>query len=213
MFFLFLFHPISLLPCTFPIRSLRRIHPPFSGSGPLSSERKMNCNVYQHSRKVAAREEVRTVEPLPCPKPRRLGRAWGDSIADHITPNTYYCPKQVEECSRVNVGAGLLDIIMGEGGYGDDKSGRHLASSPPFFYGSPPPRSSNPVVQDARFESEKAKAPLLSSMKSPSPVSSPSSCKSGGARLKLGQKTAVVRIEGFDCLGGHRQNCNISGLA
>uniref|UniRef100_A0A7N0T182 Uncharacterized protein n=1 Tax=Kalanchoe fedtschenkoi TaxID=63787 RepID=A0A7N0T182_KALFE len=172
----------------------------------------MNCYVYGKSRAVAACEEMRVMEPMPCSKPRRLSAAWSDSIADHITPNNTRCRKQLE-ASGVKVGAGLLDIIMGEGGYGNEKSGGQLASSPPFLRGSPPTRSSNPVVRDARFGSEKATVPLLSSMKSPSPASSQSSCKARGGRMKIGQKAAAVRIEGFGCLGGDRQNCNIPGVA
>ncbi|KAK9278088.1 hypothetical protein L1049_027646 [Liquidambar formosana] len=37
------------------------------------------------------------------------------------------------------------------GGYGAEKSSTHVASSPPFFCGSPPSRASNPVIQDAQF--------------------------------------------------------------
>ncbi|CAM8975287.1 unnamed protein product [Rhodiola kirilowii] len=168
----------------------------------------MNCYAYEQSRVMTACEEMMTVEPLACPKPRRLG-GW---IADHIIPNTH-CTNRQLEFSRANVGAGLLDRIMTEGGYSNDKSGGQMDSSPPFLYGSPPTRSSNPVVRDATFGSEKVKMPLLSSVKSPSPLSSPSSCKSRGARMKIGQKAVAVRIEGFDCLGGDRQNCNISAVA
>lgn len=97
-----------------------------------------------------------------------------------------------------------------QGGCGGERSAYQVASSPPFYCGSPPSRASNPVVQDAQFGSEMI-TPLP-----PSPLSpSSSSARKGGGfvRMKFGHKPATVRIEGFDCLSRDRRNCSISAVA
>lgn len=86
---------------------------------------------------------------------------------------------------------------------GDDP----VDSTPPFFCGSPPTRSANPLVNDARFgEAAPDNFPLPNPnpipMASPVPIPAPSpaSARAGRARTKLGFAPAAVRIEGFDCL-------------
>lgn len=72
--------------------------------------------------------------------------------------------------------------------------------APSFFLGSPPSRTSNPLVQDARFVDER----LIHS--SPPAPPSPSAPNLGGcARTKFRHEPALVRIEGF--------NCSISAMA
>ncbi|GLT69944.1 hypothetical protein SLA2020_420530 [Shorea laevis] len=90
-----------------------------------------------------------------------------------------------------------------------------FASSPPYFCGSPPSRSSNPLIQDARFGDEKFTAISPLSIPSPSSVSSPSSSsrKGGCTRMKFGLKPAAVRVEGFDCLSRDCQNSSIPAVA
>ena len=90
-----------------------------------------------------------------------------------------------------------------------------VASSPPFFCGSPPSRAANPVVQDARFGDEKLAPFLAFPNPSPSGLSSPSSSarKGGCVRMKFGLKPAAVRVEGFDCLNRDRQNSSIPAVA
>ncbi len=97
-------------------------------------------------------------------------------------------------------------------GYGLEQSATQFASSPPYFCGSPPSRSVNPLIQDARFGDEKV-APSV--IPSPSGVSSPSSSsrKGGCVRMKYGLKPAAVRVEGFDCLNRDRQNSSIPAFA
>lgn len=62
------------------------------------------------------------------------------------------------------------------------------SSSPPFFFGSPPCRAQNPIVQDDHFRVQKHG----------STVSSPSD-SAAHSRVKFEYKQAAVRVEGFDC--------------
>ncbi|XVF09602.1 hypothetical protein REPUB_Repub07fG0107900 [Reevesia pubescens] len=110
-------------------------------------------------------------------------------------------------------GTELLDIILTKGGHGPEKSSNQVASSPPFFCGSPPSRASNPVIQDAQFNNEKQLPPISSPVPPPSPSSSPRIAGGGCVRMKFGHKPAAVRIEGFDCLGRDHRNCSISAVA
>lgn len=100
-----------------------------------------------------------------------------------------------------------------QGGYGGERSGNQVASSPPFFSGSPPSRASNPLIQDAQFNNGKLVTPIPA-VAPPSPSSRMSGGGGGSCvRMKFGQKPAAVRIEGFDCLSRDRRNCSISAVA
>lgn len=81
-----------------------------------------------------------------------------------------------------------------------------VASSPPFFCGSPPSRAANPVVHDARFGEDRPPAPFapLPLIQSGPPLSPNQGC----AHAKFGLKPAAVRIEGFDCLDRDRRRCS-----
>ncbi|PNT00409.2 hypothetical protein POPTR_015G047100v4 [Populus trichocarpa] len=116
------------------------------------------------------------------------------------------------EMADSKAGAELLDIILTKGGYGGDKPGFQVASSPPFYCGSPPCRVSNPVIQDARFGNEKI-TPLSPAPPSPPPSSSSARKGGGCVRMKFGHTPAAVRIEGFDCLRRDGRNCSISAVA
>lgn len=89
-----------------------------------------------------------------------------------------------------------LDIILKET-YEEEQA--NLAPlSPPYFFGSPPVRSGNPLIQDSQFVYEKNVSAFLSSSSSAS--SDFSSPKKGGCvGMKPGLNTAMVRVEGFDC--------------
>ncbi|XP_038679065.1 uncharacterized protein LOC119980437 [Tripterygium wilfordii] len=148
---------------------------------------------------VCEEERSRMVEPVVCPKPRRLGV---------LNPSIKRCALNQEvEIGDAKAGTELLDMILTKGSYGGDKSTNHVALSPPAFYcGSPPSRASNPVIQDAQFGSEKVTT-LSISPASPSPSSR---C----TRMKFGHKQAAVRVEGFDCLSRDQRNCSsISAVA
>ncbi|KAK6249662.1 hypothetical protein QQP08_010900 [Theobroma cacao] len=154
--------------------------------------------------------EERGYYSVVCPKPRRLG-LFNSSAHDHIRTfrwptNSCYQTEMVDSKD----GTELLDIILTKGGYGAEKPSNQVASSPPFFCGSPPSRASNPVVQDAQFNKEKQLPPLSS----PAPPSPSSRIAGGGCvRMKFGHKPAAVRIEGFDSLSRDRRNCSISAVA
>uniref|UniRef100_A0A7C9DP10 Uncharacterized protein n=1 Tax=Opuntia streptacantha TaxID=393608 RepID=A0A7C9DP10_OPUST len=140
-------------------------------------------------------------ESLVCPRPRRLG--------DSVRPLRWH-PNNHSDMTDLRAGTELLDIILSKGS-GIDRSGNQVASSPPFFCGSPPSRVSNPVVHDENFGSGNFN-PFTNVPTLPSSPSS-SARKGGCSRMKFGQKPAAVRIEGFDCLARDRQNCSISAVA
>ncbi|PON43367.1 hypothetical protein PanWU01x14_274660 [Parasponia andersonii] len=148
------------------------------------------------------------VGSVVCPKPRRLGLL-NPSLNDHIRP--LRCPSNPfqSELGDCQAGTELLDIILTKGGNsGELHNNSQVASSPPYFCGSPPSRASNPVIQDEQFGNGGTIGFV-----SPTPPS-PSSRKSGGcARMKFGHTPAAVRIEGFDCLSRDRRNCSISAVA
>lgn len=103
-----------------------------------------------------------------------------------------------------------------QGGYGAEQpSSAQIASSPPFFCGSPPSRVANPLIQDARFGDEKLNPISPSIVASPGQSSSPSSSsrKGGCVRANFGDKPAM-RVEGFDCMKrDDRRNRSIPALA
>ncbi|KAL3510782.1 hypothetical protein ACH5RR_030183 [Cinchona calisaya] len=168
----------------------------------------------------AGYEEMRApVETVVCPKPRRFGSFNHAVVTDSIRPLRWHVSHQQEVCDA-KAGADLLDIILAKGGYGAEQpslSCTQVASSPPFYSGSPPSRVSNPLIQDARFGDEKVTPvspraiPIPSGLASTSPSSS--ARKAGGCvRANFGNNPAV-RIEGFDCLDRDRRNRSIPALA
>ncbi|MQL90293.1 hypothetical protein Taro_022886 [Colocasia esculenta] len=86
--------------------------------------------------------------------------------------------------------------LLGAYGDVDHQSGEtQVASSPPYFCSSPPSRSTNPLVFDARFGDEKS-APLTTL---PMLATSPSAAapRMGGCvRTKFGPKPTSVRTTG-----------------
>ncbi|CAL0317371.1 unnamed protein product [Lupinus luteus] len=142
-------------------------------------------------------------ESVVCPKPRRVGVL--SNMA--IRPLRWHLNQQAE-WSDSKAGADLLDIIFKKESHGDEFANQ-VASSPPYFRGSPPVRAANPLIQDARFGDEKH-TPM-----SPSGLSSPSSAsrKGGCVRMSFGLKPAAVTVEGFDCLNRDRQNSGITAVA
>ncbi|MBA0704634.1 hypothetical protein Golax_016879 [Gossypium laxum] len=142
--------------------------------------------------------------PVVCPKPRRIGVLTNNPIK----PFRLHMSHQAD-VSESKASAELLDIILNKGDLWAEQSAAQVASSPPFFCGSPPSRATNPVVQDARFGDERVAA--LSVSQSPSP--SPSAHKGGCVRMSFGLKPAAIRVEGFDCLNRDSQNSRIPAMA
>ncbi|KAI3696224.1 hypothetical protein L1987_79235 [Smallanthus sonchifolius] len=173
---------------------------------------KMNhCGIQQNSNFSSVNGNG---DPVVCPKPRRLSLF-------HTAVNEPIRPLRWQESCESKSRPELLEIILAKsGGYGaPEQPCTAIASSPPFFCGSPPSRVSNPLIQDARFGDDKISPVSLESMV-PNPAfdmssSSPSSSsrKGGCLRPNYGNKPAV-RIEGFNCLDrDNRRNCSIPALA
>ncbi|KAJ8761144.1 hypothetical protein K2173_001200 [Erythroxylum novogranatense] len=159
-----------------------------------------------------ARGLVSISEPkglVVCPKPLRVGIP----ASNPIRPLRWPMSHQAEICDS-KAGAELLDIILMKECHGAEHL-TQVASSPPFFCGSPPTRAANPLTRDAQFGDEKLTpmSPFL--IPSPSGLSSPSSSarKGGCTRMKFGLKPAAVRVEGFDCLNRDRQRSSIPAMA
>ncbi|XP_077253765.1 uncharacterized protein LOC143892785 isoform X2 [Tasmannia lanceolata] len=148
-------------------------------------------------------------DPVVCPKPRRLGLLI-PTVNDPVRPSRFHLSHPKESCDP-KAERELIDIIKGV--YGSDQIANQVASSPPYFCGSPPIRAANPLIHDARFGDEKVA--LLSPLPIPSglsPSPSTSGRKSGFVRNKFSHNP-TVRIEGFDCLDRDRRNCSIPAFA
>ncbi|XWS34983.1 hypothetical protein CRYUN_Cryun21dG0084900 [Craigia yunnanensis] len=156
-------------------------------------------------------------ETMVCPKPRRLGLL-NTSFNDHPVRSLRWQLSNQAELYDSKTGSDLLDMILTKGGCGVEQNCIQVASSPPFFCGSPPSRVANPLIQDARFGDEKIITPLSPRSPIPPPWGSPSlspssSTRKGGCiRVNFGSNPAV-RVEGFDCLDRDRRNCSIPALA
>ncbi|PWA98157.1 hypothetical protein CTI12_AA022050 [Artemisia annua] len=188
-----------------------------------------HCGIHQSNAFASSRDEMRSSvslsvtfdngEPMVCPKPRRLS-LFSSTANEPVRPLRWQMCYQSEGFES-KAGPELLDIIFSSKGVSDHTSGAatQLASSPPFFSGSPPSRVSNPLIQDARFGDEKA-SPVSPRSMIPNPMSSgvssanSSSARKGGClRANFGNKPAV-RVEGFDCLDrDNRRSCSIPTLA
>ncbi|KAB2075008.1 hypothetical protein E1A91_A07G198100v1 [Gossypium mustelinum] len=153
---------------------------------------------------ISSISEHHRAGPVVCPKPRRIGVLTNNPIK----PFRLHMSHQAD-VSESKASAELLDIILNKGDLWAEQSAAQVASSPPFFCGSPPSRATNPVVQDARFGDERVAA--LSASQSPSP--SQSAHKGGCVRMSFGLKPAAIRVEGFDCLNRDNQNSRIPAMA
>ncbi|KAD3642338.1 hypothetical protein E3N88_31562 [Mikania micrantha] len=184
-----------------------------------------HCGIHQKNAFASSCEEMRSSVsvsvsfdngvPMLCPKPRRLS-LFTTTFNEPVRPLRWQMCHQSEAYDS-KTGPDLLDIIFSKsGGTGaPDQTCTQVASSPPFFSGSPPSRVSNPLIQDARFGDDKI-SPVSPRSMIPNPASpSPSTSTSKGGCLlsNFGNKPAV-RIEGFDCLDrDNRRNCSIPTLA
>ncbi|XP_047332754.1 uncharacterized protein LOC124936309 [Impatiens glandulifera] len=160
----------------------------------------MNRCVYQQS--VCEEMSASALNALVCPKPRRIVTL-NSSTNGQIKPPRYQTSHQLK-AAEVEGGNELFDFILPKGNFGSG-----VASSPPYFYGSPPSRTSNPITQDTRFVNNMYSSSPLSSPAQTMLATSPSSC----GRMKFVHKPAAKRVEGFDCLSRDLDNCSISAVA
>lgn len=148
------------------------------------------------------RGDISVSDGLVCPKPRLNG--FFNEPSRFLQINN----QQTEDCD-LKAGTELLDIIFSKEKYDMETPNLDMASSPPFFSGSPPSRTSNPVIQDSQFSNNnfvpiaaipEGGAGAASAAPAP-PQPSVSGRKSGGGctPVKFGIKPAAVRIEGFKC--------------
>ncbi|XP_008797093.2 uncharacterized protein LOC103712367 isoform X2 [Phoenix dactylifera] len=142
---------------------------------------------------------------LICPQPRRPTRVpcFMDNL-NRIGPK----PKSILPVHRGDCGPEILDIILNK----DDPDGdSDMNNQAGFFCGSPPVRTNNPVVQDAKFakQTRDLASPLGNSfgIKPAGRVErgSPSCGSSFGGSPK-------ARIEGFAC-GNSESHCVVPALA
>jgi len=90
----------------------------------------------------------------------------------------------------------ILDIFFSKSAYGDQAN---VNSSLPYFCGSPPSRSHNPLIHDVKFIKKELVPPPVN-------VSQKSSCSASfGANPS-------VRVEGFSC-SSPEKHCIVSALA
>ncbi|KAJ8553434.1 hypothetical protein K7X08_024112 [Anisodus acutangulus] len=138
-----------------------------------------------------------------CPKPRRV-ELFNSFYVQPNEPIRPYTSLQINnQQSDLKAGTELLHIILGS--YDVETTNFDMASSPPFFFGSPSRRASNPLIQDSQFSNNNF-VPILAipegaTAAAPSPPPSASARKNGGGcgPMKFGIKPAAVRIEGFNC--------------
>lgn len=175
----------------------------------LPKTKKMNRCGYQQKALMGCvgvgeirRGDISVSDGLVCPKPRLNG--FFNEPSRFLQINN----QQTEDCD-LKAGTELLDIIFSKEKYDMETPNLDMASSPPFFSGSPPSRTSNPVIQDSQFSNNnfvpiaaipEGGAGAASAAPAP-PQPSVSGRKSGGGctPVKFGIKPAAVRIEGFKC--------------
>ncbi|KAJ0249799.1 Uncharacterized protein HA466_0152420 [Hirschfeldia incana] len=165
-----------------------------------------HCNLLQQNSLESRGFAVPQVSSssLVCPKPRRVGILSNNIIRPsfRLLHSSSQSGAAADVCDS-KAGADLLDIIRRK----EETLSSVVASSPPFFLGSPPRRVSNPLAQDARFGDNKLSpiSPL---------IPSPPRVRGGGYGLvKFGIKPAAVRVEGFDCLIRDCQTSSIHAMA
>ncbi|KAJ7554706.1 hypothetical protein O6H91_05G005700 [Diphasiastrum complanatum] len=134
-------------------------------------------------------------EEVICPKPRRVAH-----VAYPI-PDVLKVPRRSRSHSvtRADADAGfeILNIFFNKSGLGESPIS---GCSPPYFCGSPPSRSSNPLVHDVEFVHQRFTP-------SPSVLSQTNSCEASSRGGK-----PLVRVEGFT-FSGADSRCSVSAQA
>ncbi|KZV31779.1 hypothetical protein F511_00583 [Dorcoceras hygrometricum] len=132
-------------------------------------------------------EDPMAMGRVVCPKPRRVGPSY---LNTPISPLRIRMRSDDVDASDSVPGGELLDLILRK----DYKAEQCavLASSPPFFFGSPPCRAANPLVQDCCFGVETGTSKCFS-------PSDPALPLSAHPKVEIEKKQAAIRVEGFDC--------------
>lgn len=149
----------------------------------------------------------------------KIGWSNKAALEDFCEPSNLLIARRLRLVFGISVSMLIFFWMTLQGGNGMEEFSAQMASSPPFFCGSPPSRVANPLIKDDRFGDDSF-APF-SPMSPMSPIPAPSglslspsssSRKGGCVRASFGHKPAV-RVEGFDCLNRDRRNCGIPALA
>ncbi|KAH0723369.1 hypothetical protein KY289_006413 [Solanum tuberosum] len=193
-FFVILFVPLKSLPSIFALSQAPSVpHPHRCG---YQQKAIMGCVGVGEIR----RADISVSDGLVCPKPRRNGL-----FNEPIRPSRFLqINNQQMNDYDLKAGTELLDIILTKGSYDVEMTNFEMDSSPPFFFGSPPSRVSNPLIQDAQFGNDNF-VPILAipeGAPSPPPSFTPTCGRNNGGGcvpVKFGIKPAAVRIEGFNC--------------
>ncbi|CAK9233122.1 unnamed protein product [Sphagnum troendelagicum] len=141
----------------------------------------------------AAYHGERTEEEVICPKPRRATSVSGP-LTEFMNPSRRYRSRTTVQ-GEGDAGFEILDIFLSKGVYNDTSN---FACSPPYFCGSPPSRSGNPLIHDIHFVHQRAQSVLSQQILS----CVPSSYKAN----------PVVRVEGF-ASSGPDTCCRVSAFA
>lgn len=158
-----------------------------------------HCTIQQQS--FVACDDMRV--PLICPTPRRIGQL---SVAADPTRSLRLQTCQQADDMDLKARVDFLDIFM-------HKGGENQVETSPFFCGSPPTRSDNPLIHDTRF------VEATDPVSNPNPVlqntSTPVSARSGfDHTTNYGFTPAMVRIEGFNCVQrDHNRDRRITAFA
>ncbi|XP_052195122.1 uncharacterized protein LOC127803126 [Diospyros lotus] len=142
-----------------------------------------------------------------CPTARRVGI----STNSPKLPLICQLSKQVE--SMDEKARRELDIILKKKGSVAGQLLTPLDSAPPFCSGSPPSRTSNPLIKDVHFRDGVIISPFPVP---PPPGLSPSSSAAnigGCIKMKFEYKPAAIRVEGFDCISREHQHSNVHAAA
>ncbi|KAL3680981.1 hypothetical protein R1sor_023937 [Riccia sorocarpa] len=140
-------------------------------------------------------------EEVICPKPRRVTNV-SCPAPDFLKPSRRRRSHTSQSRAEGEAGFEILDIFLSRSGYGDSSN---FGCSPPYYCGSPPSRSGNPLIHDVQFTHIQRIPPAPSVLSSLSSQQKKSSCGPvyGG--------NPSVRVEGFASSAESR--CSVPALA
>ncbi|GER32779.1 translation initiation factor IF-2 [Striga asiatica] len=174
----------------------------------------MNHLAIQQKSFAATYRSMEKKEHVVCPKPRRLALLHA-TLTEPSQVRPLHCHSSLhQEVFDAKAGNELLDIILTKGSNTNCDSSQPaepIASSPPFFCGSPPSRvSNNPLIQDSQFGNTKftmGPPRTIPTPLGPAHFPSSSACKPGNYSGANFGNNPVFRVEGFECLDRDRIVC------